>query len=90
MDTTDRDVISKAVSQYIGDNFLDGSDISEISRDTPLLEWGVLSSMNTSLLINYIQTDLGVAVPPTHLTARNFTDVDAITDMVHGLAKELR
>ncbi|MGW6056108.1 acyl carrier protein [Streptomyces sp. NPDC055189] len=88
MNVTDRDVISKAVSQYIADNFLDGSDVSELADDTPLLEWGVLSSMNTSLLIGFIQKDLGVIVPPTHLTAKNFTDVEAITHMVHTLATE--
>ncbi|OEV03296.1 hypothetical protein [Streptomyces oceani] len=88
MDVTDRDVVSKVISKYIGDNFLDGSDVSELSGDTPLLEWGVLSSMNTSLLINFIQTDLGVVVPPTHLTAKNFTNVTAITNMVCGLTDE--
>ncbi|AXK31829.1 acyl carrier protein [Streptomyces armeniacus] len=88
MDATNRDVVSKAIGQYISENFLDGSDVSELAPDTPLVEWGVLSSMNTSLLLAYIQSDLGVAVPPTHLTARNFADLDAITDLVHTLATE--
>jgi acyl carrier protein len=80
--------IRRRISEYIEQQFLGGSDVSELTDDTPLLEWSVLTSMNTSLLLSFIRTGLGVVVPPTHITGRNFATVTAITDMVHGLTRQ--
>ncbi|AXK35447.1 acyl carrier protein [Streptomyces armeniacus] len=84
----DRDTIYDAIRQYVQENFLDDSDVTELAPDTPLLEWGVLTSMNTSLLLAFIRTELDVVVPPTHITGRHFASLDAVTDLVYGLAPQ--
>lgn len=86
MTATDRETLYNAISHYIQENFLGESEASELAPDSPLLEWGVLTSMNTSLLLAFIRNELHVVVPPTHLTGKNFASLDAITDMVHKLS----
>ncbi|MDT0346918.1 acyl carrier protein [Streptomyces litchfieldiae] len=86
MTATDRETIYKAISTYIQDNFLDDEDVPELTADAPLLEWGVLTSMNTSLLLAFIRNELRVVVPPTHLTGQHFGNLRSITDTVHKLA----
>jgi acyl carrier protein len=81
-----RDEIYTKLSAYIQEQFLDDSEISELKPDTPLLEWGVLNSMNTSILLTYIRTELGVTIPPTHITGRHFYSIETITDMVYELS----
>ncbi|WP_223732859.1 acyl carrier protein [Streptomyces purpurogeneiscleroticus] len=85
---TDREIIHDAIREYIRKNFLDGSEIEELTGDTPLLEWGVLTSMNTTLLLTFIRTELGVNVPPLYMTGGHFADIDSIADMVCKLSVE--
>ncbi|MGV9452432.1 acyl carrier protein [Streptomyces sp. NPDC003635] len=80
--------IRRRIGEYIEQQFLGESEVSELTDDTPLLEWSVLTSMNTSLLLSFIRTELGVVVPPTHITGRNFANLAAITDMVYSLAPQ--
>ncbi|MEE1931089.1 phosphopantetheine-binding protein [Streptomyces sp. TRM 70351] len=86
MTALDRDAIYEKISGYIQEQFLGESGVSELEPDTPLLEWGVLTSMNTSLLLTYIRKELGVTVPPTHITGKHFKTLTTITDMVHELS----
>lgn len=79
-----RDQIADELERYVRTTFLDGDD-DELSRSTPLLQWGVLNSMNTALLLTHIRDDLGVVVPPTELNGANFRDIDSIADLVAGL-----
>lgn len=88
MSDLSRDEIYRKISEYIEDQFLGDSEVSELTEDTPLLEWSVLTSMNTSLLLSFIRTELGINVPPTHITGRNFATLSAIADMVHELAMQ--
>lgn len=90
MATKSRDEIYDAIRGFIEESFLGESGISELDSDTPLLEWGVLNSMNTSVLLNYIRTELDVTVPPTYITGRHFHTVETITDMVHELTAQPR
>jgi acyl carrier protein len=82
---TDREAIYDKISSYIQEQFLGESEVSVLEPDSPLLEWGVLTSMNTSLLLAYIRTELQVTVPPTHITGTHFQSLNAITDMVYEL-----
>eukprot|EP00166_Cyanidium_caldarium_P005965 ctg_7643.g788 len=38
----------------------------ELNDQTPLLEWGVLNSMNIVKLMVYIRDEMGVSIPSTH------------------------
>ena len=49
-----------------------------IEVDTPLIELGILDSLKTAILLNYIRDELGVHVPPLEMGARYFKDVLSI------------
>lgn len=57
-----------------------------IDADTPLLDLGVLDSLKTAILLNYIRDDLGVSVPPTALNTANFKDLRSIAGLVNAIA----
>ena len=57
-----------------------------IEVDTPLIELGILDSLKTAILLNYIRDELGVHVPPMEMVARNFKDVRRIAAMVAELS----
>ncbi|MFI6291652.1 phosphopantetheine-binding protein [Nonomuraea sp. NPDC050790] len=86
MAVADRARINTAITDYVSAKFLDESEVSELDQETPLVDWGVLNSMNTTMLLAYIRKELGVTVPPTHITMRHFQSLRAITDMVHELS----
>jgi acyl carrier protein len=53
-----------------------------------LLEWGILTSMNTAILLTYLREQFGVIIPPMSITASNFRDLQSISAMVTDLLPE--
>jgi acyl carrier protein len=78
---TDEKVSEKLIT-FIRNQFLDGDPGQQLDASTPLLEWGVLNSLNTVQLLTYIRDEFGVRVPPTEISARGFKDVNSITALV--------
>jgi acyl carrier protein len=77
--------IHDRIAEYISSQFLGDTEIAELEPDTPLLEWGVLNSMNTAMLLAFIRTELGVNVPPVMITGKRFHSPQTIADMVYEL-----
>jgi acyl carrier protein len=71
---------------FIRANFLEAGATEQIGETTPLLALGVLDSLRTAMLLNFIRDDLGTAVSPMLINAGNFKDVRSIAAMVAGLA----
>jgi acyl carrier protein len=71
---------------HIQDNLLSDDQDVTINETTPLLKLGVLDSLKTAVLLNYIRSELKVMVPAERLTAHNFTDVRNIAAMVSDLS----
>jgi clorobiocin biosynthesis protein CloN5 len=69
---------------YIRTQFLDGDATSELTDETPLLEWGVLDSFKTARLLGFIQDELGAPIPPAQIYAGNFHDIRSIAAMVRA------
>lgn len=86
MTTNTPDAVLARITAYVEQQLLDDSEVSELTPQTPLLEWGVLNSMNTALLLTFIRGDLGIAVPPTHITGRHFQSLESITALVVELS----
>lgn len=78
--------ITEQLLGFIRERFLDGDPKGELAEDTPLLEWGVLNSLNTMVLLAHIRKELGVAVPSVKINPRDLKNVRAIAAMVAGLA----
>lgn len=81
-----RDDISAGLLSFIRQRFLDDDFRSQLEETTPLLEWGILNSMNTAVLLSFIRTEFGREVPPASFNAENFRNVNAIASMIMRLA----
>lgn len=77
--------ISALLMKFIKGRFLDNDPKSELTLDTPLLDWGILNSMNTTILLNFIRTELGSPVPAASINGQNFKDIDSIASMILAL-----
>lgn len=77
--------ILAGLHDYIANEVLEGEDVG-LDNATPLLELGVLNSMEIMRLVSYIESRFAVIVPIDKILAESFKDLDAITDMVHELS----
>ena len=86
-----REEILDSLTDFVQRELLGGSDqpesAPELKPDTPLLEWGILNSLNTARLLAYLRDELDVVVPLTHVTGRYFQDLDSVTDLVLSLRR---
>jgi len=81
-----RQLLVEALLNYLRSTFLQGDERNELDERTPLLEWGILTSMNTAVLLTHIRETFGTPVPPALINAANFRDVGSIADLVLDLA----
>jgi acyl carrier protein len=79
--------ISDSIRTYIANEILDGKDIG-LDNSTPLLEWGVLNSMEIARLVNFLQNQFRIEVPDDKIVLDNFKDVDSITSLVSNLDRK--
>ncbi|WP_171172000.1 acyl carrier protein [Streptomyces sp. I05A-00742] len=84
--TAGTDEIEAKITAFIRERFLDGDPKGELDGTTPLLEWGVLNSVRTVVLLNYVRTELGVTIPPRKLNSRDLKDVRSIAALIGELA----
>ncbi|TCO44750.1 acyl carrier protein [Actinocrispum wychmicini] len=81
----DRAELLDKLAKYVELELLDGKDITDFTTTTPLLEWGLLNSIETARLVAYIREEFGIRVPPTEMVSRNFQDIERIADLVSEL-----
>ncbi|HEY0168701.1 MAG TPA: hypothetical protein VGB75_16770 [Jatrophihabitans sp.] len=79
------DDVSERIEHFVRQRFLDDSEDQTLTATSPLLQWGILTSMNTAILLTFIRDAFGVAVPPMSITASNFRDLESISSMVRNL-----
>ncbi|HEX2049207.1 MAG TPA: phosphopantetheine-binding protein [Actinomycetota bacterium] len=80
-----RNEIFDAIHRFVATHLLGDDERGELTGSTPLLEWGVLNSMNTARLLGFVRDELGVTVPPQDIVGANFRDIDAIADLIADL-----
>lgn len=73
-------VLSK-LQTYVARNLLDGMDMG-LDENTPLLEWGVINSLEIVRLLAFIRTEFQVEVAADEVVATNFANLTAITNLV--------
>jgi acyl carrier protein len=78
------DTLVHELSRFVADAFLNG-DRDALTPEAPLLEWGVLTSMNTAHLLTHIRERYGVDVPPQAITATHLRDIASISALVRDL-----
>ncbi|MFH9004317.1 phosphopantetheine-binding protein [Streptomyces afghaniensis] len=82
------DTYASALLTFIGEEFLQGADQTELDDTTPLMETGILDSLRVALLLSFIRDELGLYVSPAKLDTRHFQDVRTIAGMLAELAAE--
>ncbi len=73
-----------SIRGFIAEELLNSAQV-ELEPETPLLEWGVLNSLNIARLMTYVREQLGVAIPPSEVTGSNFKNLDTIVRLVEAL-----
>lgn len=87
MPVDSRDVVVESLTSYIQDHLLDGDQSVGLTTETPLLEWGILNSIETARLVGYIRNQFGIRVPPAQIVSRHFKNIDCIADLVSSLSE---
>lgn len=83
---SDINSIIKELEEYVRTGFLDGDEASELTETSPLLEWGVLNSLNIAQLISFVHQRYGVDIPPDRITGRYFGDIRSVAGLVDELS----
>ncbi len=73
------------IKTYIADEILNGEDIGALDGATPLLELGVLNSIELMNLVAFIHATYGVRVPVDGMVPNNFQNIHAIAVFVDML-----
>jgi acyl carrier protein len=81
-----RTEVLQPVKDYIAQQALDGRDVG-LDETTPLLEWGVINSLEIVRLLSFIQKQFNIAVPNEKIIADHFTNLTSITDLVLELVE---
>ncbi|MEU4836553.1 acyl carrier protein [Streptosporangium sp. NPDC023615] len=71
--------ISDRLIAFIRERFLSGDPAGELDEDSPLLEWGILNSLNTALLVAHIRDEMGIDVAFETIDPRAFKSVRGLT-----------
>lgn len=77
--------LTRRLVDFVQDNLVEDGDDIKVDETTPLLVSGLLDSLRTARLLNFIRRDLGVPVPAAKLDPENFRDVATIVAMVREL-----
>jgi len=74
-------IIADSLRRYIANEILDGKEL-ELENSTPLLEWGVLNSMEITRLISFIEKEFQIEIPNEKIIIENLKDIDTITKLI--------
>lgn len=67
--------ISARLIAFIRERFLDGDAAGELDETSPLLEWGVINSLNSVILLSFITEEFGTALLLENIDATTFKNV---------------
>ncbi|MER7015770.1 acyl carrier protein [Saccharopolyspora sp. NPDC000359] len=76
--------VSERLLSFIRERFLQDDPASRLDAGTPLLDWGIVNSMNIAELLAFIHREFDHEVPPDAVVARNFRTVNDIATMITG------
>lgn len=80
--------VVEQLKNYIVLQVLDGKNIG-LDETTPLLEWGVINSLEIMRLLSFIQRQFHVDISSDQMVATNFVNISAIADMVFANKQEV-
>jgi acyl carrier protein len=78
------DDIKEELRQYIISEFLPGEQSSNLRDDTPLRTSGILDSVATLRLVNFVEERYGIEVQAHETGVENFDCIDSIAAFVES------
>jgi acyl carrier protein len=79
------EVTEKLVS-FIQENLTGAHPDLVVDENTPLLERGILDSLKTAMLLNFIRDEIGTPIPPERLSTGHFRTPRDIAALVQDVA----
>jgi acyl carrier protein len=79
---TTPDPVAPTIKQYLLETVLYDRPGLELTNHFPLLEAGLLDSLQIFNLVTFLQTRFGVTIPPTELLPENFASIQALAALV--------
>ncbi|MEO3813984.1 phosphopantetheine-binding protein [Sphaerisporangium sp. B11E5] len=79
------DEITYRLVAFIQENLVPDDEDMKVDETTPLLLSGLLDSLRTARLLNFIRREIGVPIPAAKLDPENFQDVATIVAMIKEL-----
>jgi acyl carrier protein len=76
-----RNEVIEHLQSYIVNKVLDGKNIG-LDETTPLLEWGIINSLEIVRLLGFIRKQFDIDIAIYQITAENFVNIGVIADMV--------
>ena len=76
--------ICEQLETYIALEVLEGKSIG-LDNKSPLLEWGIINSLEIVRLSNFIKDNFDVTIPYEMMTAENLQDIDSIGRLILDL-----
>lgn len=73
--------IEHTITHYIASQILAG-DRTGLDAQTPLLEWGILNSMEVLGLVDFLEDTFGIEIGAEDLRPHNLSDIAAIAALV--------
>jgi clorobiocin biosynthesis protein CloN5 len=70
--------LAQRLIHFIRNRFLAGDEAHELTVSTPLLDWGVLDSLRTIMLVNHIRVELGLPFPAEQVRPENLRTVEHV------------
>jgi len=74
--------IRSMLKQYITKEIMHELDSSKLADDAPLIEGGIIDSMNLIALVAYIKESFGVEIGENDLDIENFQSVNALAAFI--------
>jgi acyl carrier protein len=76
--------IVQALTTYVIREILDGRGMG-LDGATPLLEWGIMNSIEIAKLVTFVYQKLNVRIPAERISAEHFKDLDSIATLICDL-----
>jgi acyl carrier protein len=84
-----RSDVVEQLKHYIAETVLDGEDVG-LNESTPLLEWGVINSLELVGLLSFIEQQFHVEIPGEKVTADHLANLVVLSDLVMEMASSVR
>ncbi|WP_338864537.1 acyl carrier protein [Myxococcus stipitatus] len=78
--------ILAGLTRYIAEEILEG-EAEDLLPTTPLLELGILNSLETARMMGFVEKQYGITVPADAMRVENLSTLTAIANMVYACAQ---